>query len=149
GGVLSWDRVVRTPISHNQLANAVPGALAVYDLPDLAAALAPRKLTIRNPVDTMGQPAPQAAVEETYQPVRAAYEKVNGKDKWVTGTEGKCQPGVPSGRARAGPSAGGIRGTFSAGEGAQHTASPRTAARPATASPPRPGRSSRAPFRRP
>ena len=38
GGLVSWDNVVRTPISHNQLVNVVPGALKVYDLPDLAAA---------------------------------------------------------------------------------------------------------------
>src|SRR5205823_10848694 len=79
GCVLSWDHVVRTPVSHNQLANVVPGALSAYDLPDLAAAVAPRKLTIRNPVDATGQPAAPAAVEETYRPVRAAYEKANAK----------------------------------------------------------------------
>ncbi len=83
GCVLSWDHVVRTPISHNQLANVVPGALAAYDLPDLASAVAPRKLTIRNPVDATGQPATAAAVEGTYRLVRAAYEKANAKDQFV------------------------------------------------------------------
>lgn len=83
GCVLSWDHVVRTPISHNQLANVVPGALAVYDLPDLAAALAPRKLTIRNPVDAMGQAATAEQIEQTYKPVRAAYEMANAKEKFT------------------------------------------------------------------
>src|SRR5439155_26247740 len=40
--LVSWSAVVRTPISYNQLTNVVPGALAAYDLPDLAARLAPR-----------------------------------------------------------------------------------------------------------
>ena len=40
GALVSWSAVVRTPISHDQLTNVVPGALAVYDLPDLAARLA-------------------------------------------------------------------------------------------------------------
>src|SRR5262249_24346813 len=47
GGLVSWDEVLRMPINHNQLSNVVPGALKVYDLLDLAASIAPRKLTIR------------------------------------------------------------------------------------------------------
>lgn len=31
----SWSLVARTPLSHHQLGNVVPGALRVYDLPDL------------------------------------------------------------------------------------------------------------------
>ena len=53
----------------------VPGALAVYDLPDLAATLAPRPLTIRNPTDATGQPAAADLVTRTYAPVRATYAK--------------------------------------------------------------------------
>ena len=40
--VASWDAVVRSPISYNQLTNVVPGALKVYDLPDLPTLIAPR-----------------------------------------------------------------------------------------------------------
>lgn len=36
----SWTEIVRTSMHRNQLINAVHGALAVYDLPDLAATLA-------------------------------------------------------------------------------------------------------------
>ncbi len=54
----SWTSVVQTPISYDQLTNVVPGALAVYDLPELAATLAPRQLTIQKPVDPAGQPLP-------------------------------------------------------------------------------------------
>jgi dienelactone hydrolase len=83
GGLVSWDNVVRTPISHNQLASVVPGALAVYDLPDLAAAIAPRPLTIRNPVDAAGKPLSKAVAEEAYKSVRAAYKAAKAEDKFT------------------------------------------------------------------
>jgi cephalosporin-C deacetylase-like acetyl esterase/pimeloyl-ACP methyl ester carboxylesterase len=81
GSIPSWDLVVRTPISQNQLASVVPGALTVYDLPDLAAAISPRPLTIRNPVDPAGRPLPLAAVEEALKPVKGAYERARAADK--------------------------------------------------------------------
>src|SRR6185295_11345614 len=48
GLVTSWSLVARTPLTMNQLTNVVPGALRVYDLPDLAAAIAPRALTLKS-----------------------------------------------------------------------------------------------------
>jgi dienelactone hydrolase len=83
GGLVSWDNVLRTPISHNQLANVVPGVLKVYDLPDLAAATAPRPLTIRNPVDATGKPLSKDAAEEAYKSVREAYKKANAEGKFT------------------------------------------------------------------
>jgi len=77
--VLTWSAVAQTPISHNQLTNVVPGALKVYDLPDLAAALAPRTLTIRTPVDPVGKPVTQATLEEAYAPCKSAYQKTGAK----------------------------------------------------------------------
>jgi dienelactone hydrolase/pimeloyl-ACP methyl ester carboxylesterase len=73
GMVLSWSLVARTPVTVGQLANVVPGALESYDLPDLAAAMAPRLLTIRNPVDPAGNPVSQAGLEEAYAAAREAY----------------------------------------------------------------------------
>lgn len=87
GGILSWDNVVRTPVSYNQLSNAVPGVLAVYDLPDLAAAIAPRPLTIRNPVDATGKPVTAAAWDATFKPVRAAYDKAGVAAKLKIGAK--------------------------------------------------------------
>src|SRR5207248_1211645 len=40
--VASWAEVVRQPLAENQLTNVVPGALEVYDLPDLVRLLGPR-----------------------------------------------------------------------------------------------------------
>ncbi|MBI1831994.1 MAG: acetylxylan esterase [Planctomycetes bacterium] len=47
GAVRSWRTVVERPITYNELTNVVPGVLRVYDLPDLEATLAPRKVTTR------------------------------------------------------------------------------------------------------
>jgi hypothetical protein len=52
----SWEDLVEQGISRGQLGGAVPGVLAVYDLPDLAARLAPRPVHIKSPVDASGQP---------------------------------------------------------------------------------------------
>jgi hypothetical protein len=79
----SWDAVARTPLTVNQLTNVVPGALAVYDLPELAGLIAPRPLTIRNAVDAQGKPVTQAALEEAYRGARAGYERA-GAPKSLT-----------------------------------------------------------------
>jgi dienelactone hydrolase/pimeloyl-ACP methyl ester carboxylesterase len=71
--LISWTTVVRTPISHNQLTNVVPGALKMYDLPDLAAACAPRPLTIRGALDPAGKPAAKAALTDAYRRAADAY----------------------------------------------------------------------------
>jgi cephalosporin-C deacetylase-like acetyl esterase len=72
--IVSWAAVVQSPITHNQLTNAVPGVLAAYDLPDLAAAVAPRPLTIRAAVDASGKPVTQAALEEAFAACRKTYD---------------------------------------------------------------------------
>ncbi|MFM8272880.1 MAG: alpha/beta hydrolase [Gemmata sp.] len=82
GALVSWDSVARTPLAHDQLASVVPGALKVYDLPDLAAAIAPRPLTVRNPVDATGKPLSKDAAEQAYKPVRDAYQKAGAADKF-------------------------------------------------------------------
>ncbi|MBI3858393.1 MAG: metalloendopeptidase, partial [Planctomycetes bacterium] len=83
GMLVSWASVARTPVSKGQLSNVVPGALKNYDFPDLAAAVAPRPLTIRGPVDAAGKPLSQAELEEIYAPARAAYRKAGAEKNLV------------------------------------------------------------------
>jgi dienelactone hydrolase len=71
--VISWTAVAKTAITINQLSNVLPGALKSYDLPDLAAALAPRPLSIVSPKDPAGGAVTQETVDETYRAARAAY----------------------------------------------------------------------------
>ncbi|WP_164100776.1 alpha/beta hydrolase family protein [Candidatus Laterigemmans baculatus] len=55
GGLASWSHLVESPLGQNQVANAVHGALRVYDLPDLAAMLGDR-LSSRDPRGAAGEP---------------------------------------------------------------------------------------------
>lgn len=83
GALLSWSNVVHTPISFNQLTNVVPGVLKHYDLPELATMIAPRPLTIRNPVDAQGRPVSQKVLEETYRVTREHYRKLGAEKNLV------------------------------------------------------------------
>lgn len=72
--LVSWASVVHTPLSRDQLANVVPGVLADYDLPDLAAALAPRPLHVETAADGAGRPLGQEALVAAHAAARAAYQ---------------------------------------------------------------------------
>jgi len=60
----SWMDVVATPLCKNQLNQIVPAALTRYDLPDLARAIAPRKVEVRNVVDPTGKPKEARAKQD-------------------------------------------------------------------------------------
>ncbi len=47
--LVSWQALVEARFHRRQLTNVVPGALRHYDLPELAAAIAPRPVEIHNP----------------------------------------------------------------------------------------------------
>jgi dienelactone hydrolase len=51
---VSWRAAVSLPLARALPANAIPGVLAVYDLPDVIAALAPRRVDIVAPRDPLG-----------------------------------------------------------------------------------------------
>ncbi len=85
--LMRWADVVHTPISRNQLANAVPGVLRVYDLPKLAGLLAPRNLTIRDSVDPVGQPITPKAMNKAYQKTRELYGEFAGNKLKLEATD--------------------------------------------------------------
>jgi dienelactone hydrolase len=72
GGVVSWAAVVRSPINFDQFTNVVPRALKVYDLPDLAPLIAPRRLQIRA-VNPQGGKMQDADVRAAYAECAKAY----------------------------------------------------------------------------
>lgn len=78
GSLVSWTDILERGLSHDQLASVVPGALAVYDLPDLAARLAPLPLSIRAPKNALGEPLKPGALETAYEPCRKAYKGTRG-----------------------------------------------------------------------
>jgi pimeloyl-ACP methyl ester carboxylesterase len=87
GMVSSWTDVALTPLAKNQLTNVIPGALEVYDLPDVAGAIAPRPLSIRRSTDPTGSPVSQKTVDETYAATRAAYAGQNAAERLMLKAE--------------------------------------------------------------
>jgi cephalosporin-C deacetylase-like acetyl esterase len=81
--LVSWSSVVQTPVNYNQLTNVVPGVLESYDLPDLAGRLAPRPLTISDPLDAAGQLVSATVLDEAYASCRAEYQR-QGAGKQLT-----------------------------------------------------------------
>jgi dienelactone hydrolase len=71
--LVSWSNILNLKVSRDQLGNVVPGALETYDLPDLAARLAPRPLSIRGAVDAQGNPVSQAELDQIYDACTKAY----------------------------------------------------------------------------
>jgi hypothetical protein len=64
----------------------VPGVLKHYDLPDLAALLAPMPLSIVEPVDGMQRPISQAQLERAYASCRASYAKAKADSNLILKT---------------------------------------------------------------
>ncbi len=71
--LVSWTDVVERGVSRGQLAGVVPGVLAYYDLPDLAARLSPCPLAIRHPTNALGRPVTQGELEAAYSDCQKAY----------------------------------------------------------------------------
>ncbi len=61
------------------ITGAVPGMLIAYDLPDLAATLAPRNLLMINPLNGAGTPIPDAALKEELGVLQQAYRGHAGR----------------------------------------------------------------------
>jgi hypothetical protein len=77
--LLSWSSIVLNEYYAPKYApHAVAGALGRYDLPDLACALAPRKLLALGPVDEMGRPARSESIDAEFATARAAYAGMPG-----------------------------------------------------------------------
>lgn len=83
GGIVSWASVLRHPVTTLELSNVIPGILARADLPDLAALMVPRKLTIKAPVDGAGKPVSQADLEAAYAGAREAYKAAGAEASLV------------------------------------------------------------------
>ena len=55
GMISSWEDVVSATDNHDQLVNAVHGALRHYDLPDLADLVGRQRVLVESPVDAVGR----------------------------------------------------------------------------------------------
>jgi cephalosporin-C deacetylase-like acetyl esterase len=75
GTVLSNREIVRARDHEGLTAAFVPGVLRDFDLPDLAAVLAPRRLWIVDPRTPTGALVPTARARSEFEPALAAYER--------------------------------------------------------------------------
>lgn len=82
GGLLSYRTLTETDRYLYSAGVFIPDILLHFDLPQVAAALAPRPLTLLSPVDSMMQPASWSGVEKAYRPTRAAYERAGGSERF-------------------------------------------------------------------
>jgi hypothetical protein len=64
-------------------AGAVPGSMQSYDLPDLAASLAPVRLLIINPVNGATDPASEEDIERDTRVIHSAYDHTNVPDNFI------------------------------------------------------------------
>ena len=92
GGLISWEAVARTPIHRRIMAGVVPGVLGVYDLPDLAAAVAPRPLTLVNMRTPAGPPALLKDAREAYRYAAAAYAASGAAERFTVGLRREGDP---------------------------------------------------------
>jgi murein DD-endopeptidase MepM/ murein hydrolase activator NlpD/cephalosporin-C deacetylase-like acetyl esterase len=97
--IASWYDIVRRRVSRDQLSNIVPGALEVYDLPELAGLIAPRPLAIVEPVDPSGVPIAREEVELDYSAAIAIYHDRNSEDVFTIQSTKRRTPKNPLLRA--------------------------------------------------
>jgi hypothetical protein len=81
--LVSYESVVTEKISRLVFENIVPGALTKYDLPDLAATLAPRRIAIVNPVNPRGQSLELSQVLLQYESTKAAFKLAGASASFV------------------------------------------------------------------
>lgn len=81
--LMSYDAVARNPISQQVFMTLVPSALRDYDLPLLAAMMAPRKLHLIETLDQMKNTANPYLVKHDYQPASQVYEGLFQSENFV------------------------------------------------------------------
>jgi cephalosporin-C deacetylase-like acetyl esterase len=73
GGLLSFDAIAASGTSTHRLTELVPGVLESFDLPDVAALVAPRSLVLANLVDATHRRVDAALARSTYAQAMHAY----------------------------------------------------------------------------
>jgi hypothetical protein len=84
-GLTSYQAVARTPIHRRIMAGVVPEVLGKYDLPDLAACLAPRPLALVDLRVPAGERALLTEVRDAYRYTVAAYVAGGARERLSIG----------------------------------------------------------------
>ncbi|MCC6362589.1 MAG: acetylxylan esterase [Bryobacterales bacterium] len=85
GGLLSFAAIARTPIHRRVFDEVIPGVLGKYDLPGLAAAIAPRPLWLANLRSPLGMPVPLREARAEYDYAVSAYAAAGKPDLFTLG----------------------------------------------------------------
>jgi dienelactone hydrolase len=82
--LISYRSLVTTEMYRPEyIIGAVAGALPAYDLPDLAATLAPGQLMIVDPRNGASESAGEELIREEYSIVRRAYDRTNASNAFI------------------------------------------------------------------
>lgn len=90
--LVSYEAVGKWKIHHQIFSDIVPGALVAYDLPDLAATLAPRRLTILNAVNPRRNLMDEREVKSQYQFAQQAFAAAGTPQSFVIAERKPGQP---------------------------------------------------------
>jgi cephalosporin-C deacetylase-like acetyl esterase len=80
GGLLSFDAIAASEASTHRLTELVPGALESFDLPDVAALVAPRCLVLANLVDATHRRVDPELARSTYAHAKRAYDALSAEN---------------------------------------------------------------------
>ncbi len=89
GMLVSWQSLYDTEVYEYLPDVFVPDVLNHFDLPQVAATLAPRPLRLANLVDARRQPLTAAQVADVYEPCRAAYQAAGAAEKLMISADGE------------------------------------------------------------
>jgi dienelactone hydrolase len=82
GGLMSYGALLNEPFVYQPADSIIRGLLKIADLPDIAAALAPRPLRMEGLVDGCNRQVSRKQVEETYHLARASYAQTEKPDRF-------------------------------------------------------------------
>jgi hypothetical protein len=81
-GLLSYSAITESEIYSHHLSSMVNGALLDFDLPEAAALIAPRALTLVNAVDAMSRRVGREQTTATYSRTAAAYDLLSAGNRF-------------------------------------------------------------------
>ncbi len=81
-GLISYRSLAQADLCSHSTGIFIRGVLQHFDLPQVAASIAPRRLTLQSPVDPMKRVVPNAAAAEAYRVTVDAYREAGAADSF-------------------------------------------------------------------
>jgi cephalosporin-C deacetylase-like acetyl esterase len=85
GSLVSYASILESELYTHRFSAFVPGVLRDFDLPEVAALVAPRRLVVLNAVDQLHRGLDPAAAEAAYRPASRAYSLLGASDRLQVG----------------------------------------------------------------